>query len=389
MLQFLFFLSIGILVYVYFLYPFLIWFISLIHSREIKPDGSYLPSISLIIAAYNEENVIEEKIRNSLNLNYPKEKLEIIIVSDGSEDATNHLVKKYRDKGVILFEKSPRGGKTRALIYSIPKSRNNIVILSDANTMYHPNSIRELVRYMKDKRVGAVTGDVKIINESNEFGRQENLYYLYERFIQLCESKIGSIIGVDGAMYALRKEAYLEPSPDIVLDDFVISMNAIRKGYRVIYNPRALAWENATPSVKQEIRRRKRITAGAIQGIIQNEGIPGSTQIVEWLMYISHKLLRWFTSFFMLVILLSNFLLLGSPLWNLFFLLQIAFYLLVMLGWILAQRALPAFLKIPFYFFMVNYAALIGIFKGLFGMQKVTWAKADRNLVRMPKEETQ
>jgi cellulose synthase/poly-beta-1,6-N-acetylglucosamine synthase-like glycosyltransferase len=240
---------------------------------------------------------------------------------------------------------------------------------------------------MKDSSVGGVTGDVKILNDKPEFGQSEGAYYKYERFIQQCESNFSSIIGVDGAMYSLKKEAFLPPSNDIILDDFVTSMNIIKKGYRVLYNPRAIAFENAIAEISQEIRRRIRITAGAVQALIKKEGLPGYHQIEEWFMYLSHKLFRWLTPFFLILLFMVNIILLQNIFWKIFFVLQLVFYAFAGVGWIFSKKDLNKIFKVPFYFCMVNYAALVGFFKGMLKLQRSTWDKASREVVTLPENQ--
>jgi biofilm PGA synthesis N-glycosyltransferase PgaC len=382
-----FFASLFFLLYVYAIYPIMIYLLSRLRDNRVPPDESYLPGVSLIIAAYNEEDVIEEKILNSLSLDYPKEKLEIIIASDGSEDRTNSIVEKYSDRGVVLSRVYPRGGKARALNLTIPKAKHEVLVLSDANAMYQKDGIRQLVKFMKDPSVGGVTGDVKILNDRPEFGESEGFYYKYERFIQQCENNFSSIIGVDGAMYALKKKAFLPPSNDVILDDFVISMNIIRRGYRVLYNPEAVAYEDSIPEISQEIRRRIRITAGAVQALVKKEGLPGYHQIEEWFMYLSHKLFRWLSPFFMILLFMANTFLLQNTYWRIFFALQLVFCALAGLGWIFSKRDINKIFKVPFYFCMVNYAALVGFFKGIFKLQRSTWDKASREVVTLPENQ--
>lgn len=382
-----FFISIFFLIYIYVIYPVLIYLLSRLRNNRVGPDENFLPGVSLIIAAYNEEDVIEEKVLNSLSLDYPKEKLEIIVASDGSEDKTNSIVEKYHDRGVVLNRVYPRGGKARALNLTFPKAKHEVLVLSDANTMYQPNSIRELVKFMKDSTVGGVTGDVMILNDKPEFGESEGAYYIYERFLQQCESNFSSIIGVDGAMYSVKKEALLPPSNGMILDDFVISMNIIKMGYRVLYNPEAKAFENAIPSISQEIRRRIRITAGAVQALIKKEGLPEFHQIEEWFMYLSHKLFRWLSPLFLILLFISNIFLLQNLSWKIILGMQIVFYMFAGVGWILSKNKTNKIFKIPFYFCMVNYAALVGLFKGMMKLQRSTWDKASREVVTLPENQ--
>ena len=377
-------ISLAALGYVYVAYPLLLWGVLRLARRPARIDDGFLPGVTLVIAAWNEAAVIERKLLNALAMDYPADRLEIVVASDGSDDGTDAIVERFADKGVRLHRITPRGGKTRALNRTIPTAAYGVIVLSDANTMFAPDAIRQLVRYLADARVGAVTGDVQIVNEGEAFGESEGLYYRYERFIQQCESDIGSIVGVDGAMYAFRKSCFRPPSDPIILDDFVTSMNIVRQGRRVIYNPEARAYENATPTVAQEFRRKSRIAAGGVQAILKGEGLPGPRQVWEWFTYVSHKLLRWLTAVFMAGTFAGTIVHLGTPFYNGLFALELAFAGLSLTGWALNGRSVPAVVNVPFYFCMVNLAILQGLLKGLLGMQKVTWKKADRESVEMP-----
>src|SRR5438128_1482227 len=171
----------GLLIYIYFLYPGLLWVWAACFGRQPTIRDDDLPGLTMIIAAHNEEAVIEEKILNCLHLDYPREKLEILIASDGSVDGTNTMARRYADRGITLCE-YPRGGKVRALNQTVPRARHDVLIFSDANTMYQPDSLRQLVRYLGDDQVGAVTGDVRLLNPHATLGKPEGLYFKYERF---------------------------------------------------------------------------------------------------------------------------------------------------------------------------------------------------------------
>jgi len=387
MFEFLFFVSLFFLIYIFIIYPLLLFVISRFKQNPFKSNERYFPGVSIIIAAYNEEKVIEAKILNSLNLDYPKDKLEIIIASDGSVDKTNLIVKKYEKYGVILNSITPRGGKARALNLTIPKAKHSIIVLSDANAMFKKDSIKQLVKYLYDKEVGAVTGDVRIVNNHKKFGMPEKRYYDYERTLQSLESKIWSVICVDGAMYALKKKLFTPLSNETILDDLVISMNIVCSGFRIVYNPDAIAYENATPTIRQEIQRRSRITAGGIMAFLKKEGLPKHNQYKLWFMYLSHKLLRWFTPIFLLILFVSNVFLLGSIFWDVIFALQCIFYIFAFFGFFLNKIQhikILKLLRLPFYFCMVNFAALIGLVKGFLGRQEVTWKIAKREIVHIP-----
>lgn len=372
-------MSLTIILYVYAGYP-LTLAMAAWRSRLTRRDDNFFPTVSLVIAAYNEEKVIREKLENSLALDYPKDRFEIVVASDGSTDATNDIVRDFADRGVVLHELVPRGGKTHALNRVIPKTQGAIIVLSDANTMYQPDAIRMLVRHFSDPAVGAVSGDVRLVNAADSHARAEGFYYRYERQIQIWESRLGSIIGADGAMYAVHRDRFRSPSNAIILDDFVISMTVARLGYRVLYEPAAVAIERGTQSSGEEFQRKVRIVAGGIQALKQRAGLPRLQQPILLFGYISHKLLRWLVPCFLLALLVSSLTVArASFFYQLALLGQVLFYG-IGLGYATNVVGLRRFRwsAIPYYFCLVNGAAFIGLWRGLLGIQKVTWQRTRR-----------
>jgi len=323
--------------------------------------------------------VLPEKLRNSGALDYPKTLLEIVVASDGSTDGTNDIAKSFEAQGVVLHQVNPRGGKTRALNDVIPKTHGEILVLSDANAMYQPDAIRQLVRHFADPTVGAVSGDVRLVDAADRHADSEGLYYQYERYVQTQESRIGSIIGADGAMYAVARKAFRPPSGGIIVDDFVISMTVARLGYRVLYEPKAVAFEGGTLSGAEEFSRKIRIVAGGIQAIKRGEGLPRLSQPFLWFCYLSHKLLRWLLPLFLLLTFTSSIVLSIEPLYLVVLTLQAMSYGLALAyaGGILNLKVLK-WGRIPYYFCLVNGAALIGLWKGLVGRQPGTWQRTTR-----------
>ncbi len=370
--------ALALIVYVYFGYPFVL-FIASRFRRPTHYDDAHQPTVSLVIAAYNEEKVIREKLENALALDYPTEKLEIVVASDGSADATDAIVQSYADRGVVLRRVEPRGGKTRALNRVIPQTRGEILLLSDANTMYQPDAVQKLVRHFADPSVGAVSGDVRLVEAADTHAHSEGLYYRYERWLQRLESEIGSIIGVDGAMYAVARHCFRPPADHTVVDDFVISMTVARLGYRVLYEPEAVAIEESTSTSHEEFRRKIRIVAGGIQAFVQGQGVPRWQQPLLLFCYVSHKLLRWALPFFLLLVFAASLALASSLFYRLLLWAQVLFYgAAACYAWnVLAVRKWRLG-NISYYFCLVNMAALIGCCKGLFGMQAVTWQRTQR-----------
>jgi cellulose synthase/poly-beta-1,6-N-acetylglucosamine synthase-like glycosyltransferase len=374
--------TLGLVAYVYVGYPLLLAGLRFLRGKRPHETAEIQPRVTLIIPAYNEAKVIREKIENSLRIDYPRPLLEIIVASDGSEDATNPIVRGYEKAGVRLRAYAPRAGKMSALNRTVPDAEGDIVILCDANVMFQPDALRRLLRHFADPAVGAVTGDVRIRSADAPFGQSEGIYYKYERFIQLQESALGSVVGVDGGMYAIRKELFQPLPPDSILDDFVISMNIARSGWRVLYDPTAVATENATLDVRQEFRRKVRIVAGAFRELLRGQGVPRPRTGQLFWSYVSHKLFRWLVPWALLFLLLSSAILAWREGWQslagVLLTGQLSFYGCALAGCTRPNARWPAVIGVPFYFCMVNAAAFVGSLRGLTGVERVTWKKADR-----------
>jgi cellulose synthase/poly-beta-1,6-N-acetylglucosamine synthase-like glycosyltransferase len=375
-------LSIATVFYVYFGFPLCLFLLTI--GRKYRAPRDYeddeLPSVSLVVAAYNEELVIENKVRNCLAIDYPPEKLEFRFVSD-STDGTNEILRRLASERIHATILPDRRGKVAALAEVFPHCKRDVVVLSDANTYYHPDAIRKLVRHFRDPEVGVVSGDVRLLPSKEKFGQGEGLYYKYERKLQELESALWSTVGIDGAMYALRRRDLRPAKNGLIADDFVVGMNAGREGYRIVYDPEAIAEEDPTPSDGMEFRRKIRVVAYAIQSLIAGEGLPRLTQGRFLWVYVSHKLLRWLTPVFLLMALVSNMVLSVFSPWGLALLAaQGAFYACAVAGWRLPGLASRLF-RVPYYFTMVNLAALFGLVRGVRQRQRPVWARTDRTVV--------
>jgi len=373
-----------LVLYVYVAYPLLLKALASLRGFDGRAVETveFLPDVSLIIPAYNERTVIRRKLENSLAIDYPSDRIEIVVASDGSDDGTEAIVEGYAPRGIVLSASSPRAGKISVLNRAVPQARGEIVVLCDANVMFHPDAVRRLVAHFADPRIGAVTGDVRIQSEDAPFGEGEGFYYKYERFLQSKESELGSTVTVDGGMYAIRKELFRPLPADTILDDFVIGMNVALAGRRVIYDPEILATENATTDVGQEFRRKVRIVAGAFRELLRRNGVPGLRHGQVFWSYVSHKLLRWLTPWFLMVIFGCSLALLrdeSTRSWALVLLApQLGFYAAALIGATRPNARWPAVVGIPFYFCMVNAAAWLGSIRGALGVEQVTWRKAAR-----------
>ena len=377
LLLILYWISLSALVYVYLGFPACIWLLTCRRRLSPPPKSEDLPSITLVVAALNEEVILERKLKNCLELDYPSDKLKFFFISDGSTDRTNEILSRWAGPRFQTVLLSSRGGKTRALKLAFPRCTSDLIVLSDANTYCRPNALRLLARHFQDKQVGVVTGDVRMRAATGQFGQGEDAYYRYERWIQKRESDFWACVGVDGGMYAVRQTLLVPPSDPIILDDFVISMNSARQGYRIIYDPEAVAEEDPTPNDSQEFRRKVRIIAGGYQALRLNEGVPRLTDFRLMWLYLSHKLLRWLAPVFMAVLLGASVALAGRPLYRAALIGQAAFYALAFLGWQFT-RLKRAIFRLPYYFVLVNLAALQGLFRCMFGKETVLWCKAAR-----------
>ena len=342
---------------------------------------SKLPRVSLIVAAHNEEKVIREKIENSLSIGYPEELFSIVFVSDGSTDRTNEIISEFASHpGVSFIHYGPRKGKAHALNLGVTNSEREIIVFSDANIHYEFDSIRMLVRNFSDPSVGCVCGKVLLRKpEGSAEPLGEGAYMRYERFIHQNESRFFTMIGTDGAMYAIRRELFKPLPEDAIVDDFIIAMQVLEKGYRILYEPDAIGYEEAASSVGEEFKRKIRMIAGGFQslGILKSVLNPLSHPIV-FFQFISHKFLRWVGPIFMVMLFPTNLSLLTGTFYQITFALQLAFYAFALAATFwesLRERVLFYF---PYYFCSLNLAASIGIKRFLFGQQSVKWEKITR-----------
>lgn len=372
------YILIGIIFYIYLGYPLVLAGIARLWPARIDRDDRYFPEITLLISAFNEEHVIEAKLNSSLALDYPLERLKIVVVSDGSTDATNQLVRKYAPRGIRLIAFDSNRGKISALNDAMTQISSEIVVFSDANAIYDRNALRKLVRNFNDPSVGVVSGKVMLLNDALSYGTSEKIYYYIEHFIQEKEGATGTLVGADGAMYAIRRELFRPPPADTILDDFVISMNIARQGYRVIHEREAIGFERNLLELNDEFRRKARIISGGFQCLLRNDTIPTSSQPLLLFNFISHKLLRWFSG--LLFIPLLALLILSHNTEKVSNLpLSIALYFmlgaaaLAVFGQIvpMVRRIIP--INILHYVFMLALASLVGLYRQLTGQQKVTW----------------
>ncbi|QMU27701.1 glycosyltransferase family 2 protein [Adhaeribacter radiodurans] len=385
-----FWLSLGILFYSYFGYGLVLF--GLVKAKRIfKPTVPYftdseelLPDVTVVVAAYNEEDYITEKIENTLALQYPSEKLKLLVVTDGSSDQTPNLVKKYPQ--VTLLHQPERKGKIAAVERAMPYVSTGIVVFTDANTMLNQEAIVKLVRHYQDEKVGAVAGEKRILVKEKDaaHGAGEGIYWKYESALKKWDSELYTVVGAAGELFSIRTKLF-EPVPhDTLIEDFYMTLRIAQKGHKVRYEPEAYALEGPSASVGEELKRKIRIAAGGIQAVVRLSSLLNLAKYgLLSFQYISHRVLRWtLAPLALLMLLISNIVLVKisyNPFFQLVLVLQLFFYLAALLGKICETRKLKikAFF-VPYYFLIMNYAVYLGFARFLKGSQSVLWEKAKR-----------
>jgi cellulose synthase/poly-beta-1,6-N-acetylglucosamine synthase-like glycosyltransferase len=388
-MEFILWLSLFITFYAFFGYGILLFVIikikRAISGRPVLPgiDFDTLPTCTLVVAAYNEEGLIDEKIKNSLTLSYPKNKLEFVFVTDGSTDGTAEIVDKYPQ--VRHLHRDERKGKIAAVHRAMDTVTTEVVVFTDANTFLNTEALLNICRHYADKKVGAVAGEKRVFSAGADATAGEGFYWKYESKLKTWDSELYTVVGAAGELFSIRKELYQPVSPNTILDDFMISLLVAGDGYRVIYDPEAYATESASQNVTEELKRKIRIAAGGIQSILWLKGLLNPFKIpVLTFQYVSHRVLRWtIVPFLMILALLLNLIIVfqGSVdlTYQLLLLAQVGFYLAAISGWILEEKHIKLkIFFIPYYFCMMNYAVIMGIFRFASGKQSAIWEKAKR-----------
>ena len=394
-----FWACLTLVAFAYAVYPVLIFVFARLFGRQVDisarertpdvfpadgrdPNGAEraaVPVVSLLIAAHNEEEAIEARILNALALDYPAGRLEIVIASDGSTDGTNDIVRRYADRGVRLLAYSVNQGKASVLDKSVPRLSGQIVILSDANTHMEPDVAWRLAAWFADPKVGVVCGRL-VLTDAGTGKNADGLYWKYETFLKKCESRLGALLGSNGAIYAIRKDLFPGVLPGTIIDDFVIPLAAKRRsGCRIVYDTLAVAHEETAPTLGAEFRRRVRIGAGGFQSIGMLWPLLLPTNGWVAFTFFSHKVLRWACPFFLIGALLANVALVGTFLYDFALAAQAGFYLLAALGnWVPARPRALRYLRLPTMFVSMNAALFLGFFRWFFGRQGGTWKRTER-----------
>ncbi|WP_417390366.1 glycosyltransferase family 2 protein [Gimesia sp.] len=385
LIESLFWTALFLIGFSYIGYPLVIWMLARNKSRQQNSkeqehiDTTSLPRVSIIIAAYREEAVILERLNNLARLDYPSSKLEILIGCDGNEDLTGELVSAYGNDHIRLIQFEQRRGKASVLNDCVPQASGEILVFSDANTNMDPQCLRQMVRHFQDESTGCVCG--QLILEDAETGKNvDGLYWKYENFLKHCETRLGAVLGVNGALYALKKSLYQPIPADTIIDDFLIGMRVHLAGQCLIYDETAFAVEESATSVQAEFKRRIRIGTGAFQSLKHLKGLLnpryGTIAFAFW----SHKLLRWICPVFMALAFLCNLFLLNQPLYQATLSLQILFYASAFIGMKMdGSSRLLKLCRVPGMFVQMNLALGIGLFRFLFTRQSGIWERTERS----------
>lgn len=383
-----FWIALFVIIYTFVGYGLVLFMLVKLKSFFIRPfvftSGSDLPCVSILIAAYNEEELIEQKIENTLALDYPKTKLQIIVVTDGSNDQTAIKVGNYHD--VFLLHSETRAGKMAAIKRAIPFVEGDIILFTDANTFLNRTAVKELVKHYQNEKVGAVAGEkrIHVKQTADASSAGEGFYWKYESLLKKWDYQLYSNVGAAGELFSIRTAQYEPVESDTIIDDHMIAMRIAEKGFIIAYEPEAYAIETASENSKEELKRKVRIAAGGIQSILRlkKAANPFYFPLLTF-QYISHRVLRWtITPFLMIMIFLLNGLIVSRSDDNLYFALfiaQVLFYILSFAGLYFESRNIRVkALFIPFYFCMMNYAVIAGIIRYIGKNQSAAWEKSRR-----------
>ncbi len=353
-------------------------------AAHTDPDAPDWPSCTVIVAAYNESAMIEAKIRNTLDLRYPRDKVSYIFVTDGSSDETPEIVRRFRQ--VTLLHVAERHGKIAAVHRAMQEVKTETVVFTDANTLLNADALLLLCRHYSDDRIGAVAGEkrVHVGEDADASSAGEGFYWKYESTLKRWDSELNSVVGSAGELFSIRTALYEPVAPDTILDDFMISMRIAERGYRVIYEAGAFATETSSENVGEELKRKIRIAAGGIQSVVRLRKLlnPFIDPLLTF-QYVSHRVLRWtITPFLLILVFVLNAILHGKgagSIYTALFYGQLVFYALAMVGYLLERKSLKLKIAfIPYYFCVMNYAVLAGLGRYALGKQSAVWEQARR-----------
>jgi len=367
--------SAALAAYIYVGFPVLLAFLQRFAKRPVA-KRPIEPRVSVLVAAYNEARVIEEKIRNTIALDYPADRIDVAIACDGPRDDTTAIAQRAASQigegRVRVFAYPVNRGKLHVLNDTMRELSGDIVVLTDAASMLERDAVRRLVENFADPAVGAVSGVYRVTRgDEAAHGNQEDLYWKYETFLKQAEGDVGSILGCHGALYAVRRELYPYPAPTTINDDYVIPMRILQRGYRVAYDSSAVAREEAHEM--SGFSRRVRIMTGNFQQLSELRALVRPLRPLPLFFFLSHKAGRLIVPLAMIALFVANLFLLGEPFYRTLFGLQLGFYALVLLGALIRLR--PRILRLPYYFCMINAAAFLGMYHALRGGRALAWKR--------------
>jgi cellulose synthase/poly-beta-1,6-N-acetylglucosamine synthase-like glycosyltransferase len=390
-MEILFWSSILILIYTYLGYGILLFLLVKIKGKKdlpAVPPDDLLPPVTFLVAAYNERKWIAEKYQNTIALDYPKEKLEILFVTDGSDDDTPEILRALSREAplkVRVEHRPERRGKIAAVHRVMPMVNAPIVIFSDANTLLNSRAIKNIVRHYLSPDVGGVAGEKRILQEEKEEASSsgEGIYWQYESALKKWDARLYSVVGAAGELFSIRTDLYERIPTDTIIEDFYLTLRIAQKGYRIQYEDQAYAMETASASVKEELKRKIRIAAGGLQAIYRLAPLLNIFRYGRLsFQYISHRVLRWtLAPLALLLFFVSNLYLWqsGEAIYQIALIAQMLFYIAAALGWLMEKQKLRnKALFIPYYFCMMNYAVYRGFFRIISGRQSVLWERSER-----------
>ena len=360
-------------------YPLVLAVLAALRGRPEAPAVPPTERVAMIIAAFNEERVIAAKIENALSLDYPPGLFTVVVAADGSSDRTADIARSFNDPRVVCLHEPARRGKGHALNRAVAATPCDVLVLSDANNFYSPDSIRRLVARLREPGVGGATGAKKIVaSRERAASGGDGLYWRYESKIKTAESALGGTVTADGEIFALRRESYREIPAAVINDDMYLTFRLVDEKLRVVYEPEAIATEEASITIREDFDTKVRMIAGGMQSMrLELRTIFSSVGFA--VKFLSHKVLRWLMPLVLLTLLATSAALAAQPVFAALLAAQLAFYLLAAFGWLLNGRnSRPTLVYVPFYFVVMNFAAAGGLWRYLRGRHSVLWTKAAR-----------
>jgi biofilm PGA synthesis N-glycosyltransferase PgaC len=384
MLTVFFWICAALIFYTYLGYPLALYLVSRFFTRKVQKQAG-TPTVSVILSAFNEERNIERKLLNLLNLDYPEEKIEILVGSDGAIDQTDAIVSKFRSPRVRFFRFVTNRGKPTVLNDLVREAQGSILVFTDARQDFERDAVKMLVENFNDPKVGCVSGEMCFEEGGAEaIGRGMNAYWEYEKFLRKKEAEIGSMLGATGAIYAARRHLYSDMPADMLVDDMYVPLSIVNKGYRAVFESRARAYDRVSTRGKEEFKRKVRTLAGNYQIFQVFPGLFNPFKSPIAFQLFSHKFLRLAVPFFLAGLFISNILLLHDLFYRFIFIAQVVFYGMAMmealndkLEHVRERRGLRRKIGyIAYTFCLLNYAAVVALAQFLRGKQKITWEKA-------------